>query len=94
MKLDLTKSSYSVGPIDRDQFLCFIKKEGDWDRGWDEIQLYEELDKLDGVNDTNYDGHFGPYIFLNIEVECDTPETHEQVIQIILRHLKDANDGL
>lgn len=40
---------------------------------WDEI-LDQKLDKIKGVEDVDYNGHFGSYVFLTIETEFDTPE--------------------
>lgn len=49
--------------------------------------LYEKLGELDGVADVDYDGHFGPYVFLTIEKEHDTAETKRKIREIIKKHL-------
>lgn len=37
--------------------------------------LCEQLNGLEGIIKVEYDGHFGPYIFMTIEVGVDTDET-------------------
>jgi len=49
---------------------------------WDEI-LSKKLDKIKGLNNVDYNGHFGPYIWLTIETECDTSETWSEIEKFI-----------
>ena len=34
-----------------------------------DVPLYQELEKIEGVSEIDYDGHFGPYIFLTVDLE-------------------------
>ena len=45
--------------------------------------LADRLDKLMGVYDTDYSGHYGSHIFFKLEKEYDTPETHEAIHKLI-----------
>jgi hypothetical protein len=53
----------------------------------EDTPLYETLDKLYGVHDTDYNGHFGPSIFLTIGSMCDTIELKEKITNIILSYI-------
>lgn len=48
----------------------------------DEI-LYNQLSKLEGVSNADYNGHFGPYIWLTIEPEFETPELWLKIENLI-----------
>ena len=48
----------------------FKKEENDQ---WDDV-LSQQLDRLEGVNAVDYNGHFGPVVFLTVDIEHDTPE--------------------
>ena len=43
----------------------------------------EELEKLDGVWKVQYDGHFGPFVYLTVDVEDDTDKTWYLIKSII-----------
>lgn len=46
------------------------------------ITLSEDIDKLDGVDDADYNGHFGNYIYYRVETKHDTPETHKKIQEL------------
>ena len=48
-----------------------------------EDSVYGKLDALDGIIKIEYQPHFGPYVFLTLEVEYDTPETWEKIKGIL-----------
>jgi len=52
------------------------------DHDWDN-HLYQELNKIDGVDDTDYNGHFGPNIFFSLDVQFNEAKTIEAVKKII-----------
>ena len=45
--------------------------------------LFELLAEIDGVNDVEYDGHFGASIWLTLDKEHDTGKTWNQISDII-----------
>lgn len=49
--------------------------------------LFSLLNKLPGVVDTDYDGHFGPHIFVTIEHEFDTEENWKVIEQTIADYI-------
>lgn len=49
----------------------------------DDESFYEALDKIEGVNDIDYNGHFGPYIYLTIDLDVNVPETLEKIKKLI-----------
>jgi hypothetical protein len=45
------------------------------------------LENIRGAYNIDYDGHFGPHIFLSIEVEEDTKETWGLIFDTIENYL-------
>lgn len=58
------------------------------------IERYEgptlcgRLNEIEGVSRVNYDGHFGPSVFLTLETNEDTPQKHEQIKTALQKHIK------
>lgn len=50
--------------------------------------LCEKLESIPGVRDVEYDGHFGPHVFLTIEDEHDSNAAKAQIAEVIEGHLK------
>jgi hypothetical protein len=50
--------------------------------------LSEQLDMLNGITDSDYNGHFGNYIFLRIDSKYDNDETWELIEKTINDHIK------
>lgn len=50
--------------------------------------LFIKLHALEGVNNANYDGHFGANIYFTIEHGEDKPERHREIIKVITEHLE------
>lgn len=84
-----TQQSYMV-EIPTDDMLALLKAEemlgGPLDSGGE--LLFIKLQALEGVNDCNYDGHFGANIYFSIEHEHDTAERRAEVIKVIRDHLE------
>ncbi len=63
----------------------------DFDHGnnddWNEV-LSTKLDMVSGVTDTDYNGHFGHYIFLRIDSEFDNDVVWNEIEKIINDHVK------
>ena len=49
--------------------------------------LWEILGKIDGVRDVDYDGHFGNYIYIEIDEDNNTPATWELIYNLINNYL-------
>lgn len=45
--------------------------------------IFDELDKINGITKIEYDGHFGPYIFLTLDVNLDTAKTWALLEELI-----------
>ena len=52
-----------------------------------ETTLCALLDKLDGVSNVDYDGHFGAVIYLTLNVDQDTVSGRAQVMRTIRGYL-------
>lgn len=48
--------------------------------------LFQKMDELPGVYGTEYDGHFGSYIFYGVDALDDTPELHERIFALIRKY--------
>ena len=57
----------------------------EWD--YNKIFLSGILDKIEGVSDTDYNGHFGSYIFFNLLTEDDSPEKREEIRTTIVNYI-------
>jgi hypothetical protein len=85
LSFEPTNTSYCI-PITVEQFLA-MDNQDTLNVDNDDLELSEILDKLDGVWNTDYNGHFGPNIFLTIEADCDTIELKSKIANIILSHI-------
>lgn len=89
MKLEPTSTNYAV-QVDLGQFARLLEDENEW---FMETILADDLAKLDGVDSVEYNGHFGPCIYLRIDTEHDTSERHAEIIAIINKRLEAAQLG-
>jgi hypothetical protein len=55
-----------------------------------ELALSERLDAVEGLQRTDYNGHFGPFVYVQIEKEFDTPELHAKLIDMIRSYYKNV----
>lgn len=58
----------------------------DWD--YNKHTLSGILDTIDGVSDADYNGHFGPYVFFNLDANEDTTPKREEIKQTIMDYIK------
>ena len=49
---------------------------------WEEV-LSTKIDKLPGVSGTEYNGHFGNFVWVTLETENDIKETWEEIKLLI-----------
>jgi hypothetical protein len=52
------------------------------------VSMCAILSELEGVSDVTYDGHLGPFVYLTIEEESDTPRKHAMVCAVIESSLR------
>lgn len=67
MDWEPTYIKFNIG-ITVEQFRYIIDKDNDFENEdeWDKT-LYKILEKIDGVTEVDYNGHFGAYIFVTLE---------------------------
>lgn len=82
MKFQLLSSSYAF-EVSRPDLLKIMDNDGNRDD-----ELYKILDRIKGVSKTDYDGHFGPYIYCTIEKEFDTVSTRRDIMKKIEEYIK------
>jgi len=46
-------------------------------------ELWETVGKVDGVENIDYDGHFGNYIYIEVDTEHDTKDTWKLIYDLI-----------
>jgi len=77
-EIEVTSTQYAIA-VDVDDMLHILKNEG-----WFKVdRLHEHLSKIAGVEEVDYNGHFGAYIFLTISTDCDNEETWKKIKEII-----------
>jgi len=72
-----TSSHYHI-PISMEQMEIVIDYDDEKD-----YEFMESFTAIDGVEEVDYNGHFGAAIFLHITTVNDTPETWEKINTII-----------
>ena len=78
--LEVTRRSYTY-EIDYDMYVAIEDRDFEEDE-WKNT-LAGRIDQLDGVCDTDYNGHFGPYVFFSIDAEDDAHELNQTIIGMI-----------
>ena len=92
MKLERTRTEYSL-ELTAEDMLALIGAEHPFDGKMDPL-LSEKLEKLPGVDSVEYNGHFGAAVYLRVDADHDTPETHAAVIELIGEHIAECRDAL
>ena len=77
-KREVTQRAYSI-EVGIEGLLALLER----DKNYSKPSVCEMLEKIDGVWKVEYDGHFGPYVYLSVDVEDDTEETWAQIEAII-----------
>ena len=49
--------------------------------------LWETIGKIDGIIDVDYDGHFGNYIYVEVDIEHDTKDTWKLICGLINEYI-------
>ena len=89
LNFEIVSKSYAIPIDDVDDFLANDKYELDQDAS---KCLYMTLERIDGIHSVDYNGHFGAYIYLTIEEEHDTKETHKKISDLIEEQLRLARE--
>jgi len=55
----------------------------DYDNSIYNTPLVYTLKGVVGVKDIEYEGYYGPHIYLTIDADCDTKETWKKIFKII-----------
>ena len=79
MKAKRTNSSYAL-PLTVKNFLKITDYESEISY---EDTLSDNIDKVEGVDRCDYNGHFGSFIYYTVEEEYDTPKTHDKVEKLV-----------
>lgn len=49
-----------------------------------------KLDKIGGVDDADYNGHFGSYIFFRVAAEDDNDEKQDEIFNTIMEYILES----
>ena len=82
-KPTVQKTRYSVEISDNN--LVTILDAENW--CWTFKHLYEQLNALPGVLESDYNGHFGGQILYTLQAEADTQKAHATIAKIIKNHI-------
>ena len=88
-KREATSTNYAIEIPNVDKFLAIDKYELEQDAS---DCLYLSLETIGGVNNIDYNGHFGSYIYLRLDITDDTPETWEAINKMIADQIEVANE--
>lgn len=76
--IELTKEDFlKIMEVDSKE-----ENEGNWDN-----TLFQKLDKIDGIVDVDYNGHFGANIWLQMDLEFSIREMAEKIKKIVKEHI-------
>ncbi len=83
LKMRCTQKDYQidvdlVAIMDADRY---YENENEWDK-----VLSQRLDTLCGVCNTDYNGHFGHFVFVRIEAEYDSKATWDNIEEEMNEH--------
>lgn len=76
--------------IEAKAFTAMLDAEEILGRGEPMDSLSDSLEKLPGVNEVEYNGHFGANVFLSLDSDIDSPAAREALGVVIEQHLAAA----
>ena len=85
-QFEATSTSYAI-PVTIEEFQSIEEKDNQAEAC--EHCLFKWLESIEGVSNIDYNGHFGPFIYLQIETPLDNDETKAFISQL----LQDFIDG-
>jgi len=53
------------------------------DRDWGDLPLYELLQEKTYCHKVDYDGHLGPFVYVSVQAQYDTPRHKKKMMQVI-----------
>ena len=80
-------AEYSL-KVSVDSMLYILRKDDTRSTG-----LYTKLMDVAGVLEVDYNGHFGPFIFIKITAKHDAPETWKRIFAIVNSYLEGSENG-
>ncbi len=83
LEFELSELIYSV-VVPIDEFARLLNRE---ESSLEDSTLCTDLEKIIGVREANYDGHFGNAVYVRIEADHDNAELKQQISKIIRKHL-------
>jgi len=92
MKFEKTATSYSI-EIPVDVFSVHLMGD-ERDSFNNRVPLYQKLANVPGVDGVEYDGHFGNYVYLTIDIEHDNKYTKNVIGKIMQKHFTQKKDVL
>lgn len=87
LQLQVVKTTYVVD-LDEADMLVILQADQENPRQAD--YLFEKLDLIEGVGDADYDGHFGPKVWVTIGGEHDSILTRLDVTRTIEEHIQEC----
>lgn len=79
MRIDVVALSYSL-MVSISEFCTITHR--DIENGFED-NLGDRLEKIDGVECVEYDGHFGPHIFFRVDAHEDQDQAQEAVLEAV-----------
>ena len=90
-QLEATATSYCF-EIEIEEFEAMeMRDEERWEEG-EQISLFEILNAMEGVSDSDYNGHFGSFVYFTVNAEqVNDGETLRKIGDIILRYVRNED---
>lgn len=83
LEKEVTSTSYCVELSIEEMLTLLGSDQVAWEE--DEENLVEKLEEIDGVSEVEYNGHFGPAVYLTVDNGNDTSDTWVEIYSCI-RH--------
>jgi hypothetical protein len=84
---EMTAANFAI-EVTVDDFLAIIDE--DKKRLMTKGTLFDIIDRIPGVSDVEYNGHFGPCIFYKLDAERISEEGHAPILAAIAKYLSVA----
>ena len=88
----ITHEDYHAIALRDDEIMEAISESGERNYDYNKHCLSGILDTIEGVSDADYNGHFGSYIFFNLDCEDDSPEKRVEILTLIMDYIKGEGD--
>ena len=83
LTLERTRTEYAVAVgVETFRVMTNSPKERDGN-----AELYDQLNKIPGVSNIEYNGHFGPAIYFRLDFDEDKPKRRRQILATIDTYL-------